>query len=505
MKFPKKLILTLCFFLFIGISTLFVCVSAASVSEEKVLVLPESIPLPNEARLVPAGENGIFLAAFSEGESSLFLLDGSGEILQSANIAVSDPCADVFFSNDELHLVFPTFADADRTRYFTRVLSYRIENGVFRPSSTVQLKSVYCEGPGTLVLSETGSARFYTLSWNSLTHLTLFNQQGVQILEVPTERGMFNGILRCGDVIFAAYTEEPDALGVWDVSQGVPETDFALEESDVPQFPARFLQDGWVVGANGDAFLLDETGKRMDFAFSSGGDVICAAALGDEAVFRTGTESAVKYSRSGEILSKYAVPEGELLSLCVYEGKFLCLIKSGNSLLLADLEQYLIRDPESSEPPEESEPPSESEPDPPSGSSQIESAFPIDRENHFLILPHPMDFDQLMDGIFYPYSCEISMYHPNGSSFTSGMVATGCTLVLDLEGTQVDRLQIILLGDLDFSGTLTDEDENLLYGAVAGERVLDDLLFFAADFNGDGVLSTVDLLLFKKARVLSGQ
>lgn len=482
---------------------LFFSIAAAADTKGTALELPEDLPAPENARLISAGEHGIFLIIPSEENALLFLLDQEGNILQSLEPSLSANCTDAFGDGETLYLVCPTLTAGDQTRSFTKVIGCGIVDGVLKSTSVVQLKGVFCGSPGTLVKSENSTANFLALSQHKPSSLFLFNRQGVQILEVPTERGEFWGLLRCGNTVFASYSEEKSALGVWDAGSAVPEQDFPLHDSDVPAFPAHVIGDGRAADADGAIFSLDSEEESLRFLFSSGGDPSCAAALDNEIVIRTDSSSAEKFTDEGDTVAQYSVPNGELLSVCAFEDGFFVLVKSGDTLFFGDLEEY--RD----DPPV---PPDESQPDPPeeSGSEEpapepptnpeITSSLPIDRENGILILPHPMNFSQLTAQLTIPEDCELSALRPDGSQFTSGNAATGGVLELLCGGETVDRLELVLLGDLDFTGSLTDADEELLYAMLNGEREPSGLLFFAADTDRNGILETADLLRLKKNR-----
>lgn len=466
---------------------------------ETQLQLPEEVPVPESAKLVCVEEEKFFLILSSGKETFIICVDGEGNVLDSVKSAAQEAYTDVLLDGETLRLVSPQFVESSASRSYTKIFSYQMKGETLQSGSVLQLRSVFCGTPGTLVKAENGS-QFFALGQYSPSSLFVFNSQGVQLKEISTSRGEYEGLLLCGNTMFAAYSEEASRMGVWDTGEGVPEEDFPLEESDVPVFPAYSLGDGWIGDANGDVFSLGEEGKSLRFEFAAGGDSACAAAMGSEVVFRTEMSSAVKFIH-GEETAQYSFSDGELLSLCASGDRFVVLVKMGDHLVLSDLENYRKEDPNPPESFPESVPESSLEPE----EFWIESTFPIDREKAVLILPRPMNYSQLMECLTLLCPCELQAYRPDGSLFLSGNAATGGLLELTDGDSVVDRLNLVVLGDLNSSGTLTDTDEELLYGALNGELELSDLAFIAADFDGNGALETIDLLLLKKHRLGAGE
>jgi hypothetical protein len=79
---------------------------------------------------------------------------------------------------------------------------------------------------------------------------------------------------------------------------------------------------------------------------------------------------------------------------------------------------------------------------------------------------------------------------------TKKRVGTGATIVLEGRTGVIKTLVIILRGDLDGDGTVTEQDANRILTISNGMTVSDSNLDLpAGDMNGDGKLSSADAYL----------
>ena len=95
-------------------------------------------------------------------------------------------------------------------------------------------------------------------------------------------------------------------------------------------------------------------------------------------------------------------------------------------------------------------------------------------------------------------SGKVEVYKPNGASFSGGKVGTGMTVTLWGNSTKIDTVTLVIMGDLNGNGTVNSKDVTLLYDVLLRKISLDEPYAYAADWNGDGNLNTLDLLLLKR-------
>lgn len=88
---------------------------------------------------------------------------------------------------------------------------------------------------------------------------------------------------------------------------------------------------------------------------------------------------------------------------------------------------------------------------------------------------------------------EVFLFDAEGNRKTAGKVGTGMELRLIRNGEILDRLTIIIEGDLTGSGTLTQNDRWLLRDYLLEKTPLSPLALLAADLDANGVVDVVDL------------
>ena len=98
-------------------------------------------------------------------------------------------------------------------------------------------------------------------------------------------------------------------------------------------------------------------------------------------------------------------------------------------------------------------------------------------------MPIDVTLTQLLS-YFAPDAVEVC--RPDGTVVTSGNLATGMT---------VGGYTLVVLGDCDSSGSLTQKDLRAAQDLLLTSDVHSDPYRRAADINGDGIVTTVDLIL----------
>ncbi len=119
-----------------------------------------------------------------------------------------------------------------------------------------------------------------------------------------------------------------------------------------------------------------------------------------------------------------------------------------------------------------------------------ESGYRIDRENGFLYgVPAGTEAEELLSHLQSDGTPELP----------SGVVGTGAVLALFAEdGAELDRLTVVVQGDLDGDGYVTLLDLRLLEQALSGGTEMDALFTASADINESGVVSDKDANLLER-------
>ena len=98
----------------------------------------------------------------------------------------------------------------------------------------------------------------------------------------------------------------------------------------------------------------------------------------------------------------------------------------------------------------------------------------------------------------------IIMKNLSGTTINSGNLGTSYTVALEIDGSIVDKLTIIVKGDINGTGTVNSRDVQLLYDQLNGSETLSDIQLLACDMNSDELIDTSDLLLLKQ-QIVSAQ
>ena len=96
------------------------------------------------------------------------------------------------------------------------------------------------------------------------------------------------------------------------------------------------------------------------------------------------------------------------------------------------------------------------------------------------------------------------MKNLSGTTINSGNLGTSYTVALEIDGSIVDKLTIIVKGDINGTGTVNSRDVQLLYDQLNGSETLSDIQLLACDMNSDELIDTSDLLLLKQ-QIVSAQ
>lgn len=331
--------------------------------------------------------------------------------------------------------------------------------------------------------------------------------------------------------LYTTYTSGKQ-VGIINVKNSIPKNELKLFPSDIPAIPYHFLNSTTVLDANGSLFQVQGSPpvfhKIKDIA--SSGTAACA--LSDGTILcKTGSRTAGEFSSDGNLISEYKL-DGDLLDLAANGTVNAAIVSQGSTLRFVDLSKPTTNGEDeasstagessqagssSSQPAStpsdssiadsSSEPlniPSGADPNDPtsSGDSQTptsiqSTAYPIDRSAGLLYAGASTTFAQLKSGIAANKSA-LRAVKPNGDLIESGNIGTGTVIELYADNKVIDRLVVLVKGDLTGSGSITSRDERLLYAHLNNGDLLSGVYLQAADMDGSNTVDTADLLQLKK-------
>jgi hypothetical protein len=91
----------------------------------------------------------------------------------------------------------------------------------------------------------------------------------------------------------------------------------------------------------------------------------------------------------------------------------------------------------------------------------------------------------------------LHVYNAAGAEVTSGAVGTGMTVALFKDGAEVDRLYIIVPGDVDGDGKISVTDYTQMRYDILNLRPLTGMYKFAGDVNYDGKVAITDYTMIR--------
>ncbi len=94
-------------------------------------------------------------------------------------------------------------------------------------------------------------------------------------------------------------------------------------------------------------------------------------------------------------------------------------------------------------------------------------------------------------------AASLHVYNTAGAEVTGGNVGTGMTVALYKDGAEVDRLYIIVRGDVNSDGNVSISDYTLVRYDILSLKPLGSVYKAAGDVNGDGKVSISDYTLIR--------
>lgn len=91
----------------------------------------------------------------------------------------------------------------------------------------------------------------------------------------------------------------------------------------------------------------------------------------------------------------------------------------------------------------------------------------------------------------------VKVYDLGGNEVTSGVVATGYTVKLVVDGSALTSYTIVVSGDLNSDGTVSSSDLLSVSRAISGNIELNELCTKAGDFDGTNTVTSTDYIALK--------
>ena len=321
------------------------------------------------------------------------------------------------------------------------------------------------------------------------------------------------------DTLYIALRDNTDVYTA-SISQGLP-YHFSLyqTDTDIPSFSPHTLTNDILFDRNGYLYQL-HTEQTSLFTLLSDTCYTNACLLTDTSILASvaSKEYLEELDLNGNIQNRYQI-KGECISMATNAKDTGILLKQENSFYFVTLSQLNRIETlpnssgtTSSEIPSVPSTPNESDhehdqssyPDSSNYPYQLESdTFLIDRSNNTIYLPPSTTFAVLRDSLNSTKDT-IIMKNLSNTTISSGNLGTGYTVALQIDGLIVDKLTIIIKGDINGTGTVNSRDVQLLYDQLNGSETLSDLQLLACDINSDELINTSDLLLLKQ-QIVSAQ
>lgn len=481
-------------FLALGTSGVFAGSSASRVE----LHLPAGFSSPKGVELISAGENGFLLCGTQNGASFVQLLDENGQLLRQSQVPVS--VAYSLYRNEQLSMISPYYVDEQG--FGVQIYSYRVRQNQLIQRISIDLPQISVNVRTDFDMDDSG--RYYA-AHTPVSDLLIFGPSGDYLNAVPSAFGGFQSLAVSPDqVLYTLYSGETK-LGVQPLPDLITEQTSLpkapLYESDVPVAAFRFLSADTLIDKKGDLYEVQPETHLLMRTAQTKGDPACAAQMEDgQVLVKTGTDFADAFE-GAERTAGYAFP-GELIALAANGDRTAAVVREGDSWFFLPVTEELLSEQENSgEESGETEPESSDasgSEEPPITIISTNGAVRADRDKQCLYLPSGTTWSALKS-LVRVQDAKLEAQKPNGVPLVSGYVMTGAVLLAkDESGTVTDALTVIVPGDLGGSGTVTQSSVNLFYRVLSGTAELEGASFEAADLDGDGQLTTADLLRLKK-------
>lgn len=493
----------------IGTHSILADSSAAAVS----LKIPPGFTDLESVELLPAGEDRFLLCGSQKKNSFVLLLDQNGQITDQA--AVPDHMAYPLYREGTLSLVCP-YRGSGEDEFGVTVYTYTVQRDELDSKLSIDLPQIFVENRNDFDTDSSG--RYYAIHSPMEETILLFEYSGWLLNQISSSHGGFSCVaVSPDDVLYTLYSDE-SRLGVKVMPDLIREEtqlgEIPLFDSEIPRSGFRFLNAQTVIDGAGDLYDVQPDTHLFSRLAETGGDPNCAAVLSSGRVLVKTGESVADAFENGERIGTYRF-SGELVSLAAGEDRAAALVHGEDSWYFVPVTDDLLENPDdssqgesggedsshnggTSSSEESSQSEESSDPEQAAAIFSLSEAVRIDRAAQKIYLPANTTYAALKNMLRVPNGT-LEAQKPNGVSLVSGYVMTGAVLLAKEEGGEIaEGLTVIVPGDLSGTGRLTQTDSKLLYRVLNGTAELDEASFSAADMDGDGQLTTADLLILKK-------
>lgn len=492
----------------------FVSTSAIFADSSRSIVrisFPTESFLPSSIGMIPIEDDLFLVYGAGDEESFAMLFSESGTVLSQVTVPgyVSYP----LYSAGQLSLLVPYKSEDAMQSFGIYIYPYALTGQKLVAQKKQDLPWVYTLNRTDFCTDANG--RFYAANTAMENMMVIFDHEYSMVQVQETQGDKLRGIAISPDQILYTFYAEDSRIGVLPLPEHItanqPLENPALLESEQPELDFRFLDSRTIMDSVGMLYEVNPNTHLFSSIGETMGDPYCATMLEDGGILVKTEESRAVVLKDGEETSAY-VFDGILRALTSNQETAAVLIEQDGDWYFTPVTDRWLEQPDGesssgSESPDDSSTPGESKPDSsgvdssqpePSGNGEITSElFPIDTENQKIYIPQKTTFAMLKKELDIQ-GAVLRAERPNGVTLASGYAMTGAVLFAESDGIITDSLTVIVPGDLNGSGTVTESSSRILYRVLSGTAELDEATFAAADLDGDGKITTADLLALKK-------
>ena len=483
------------------------CIFAGSSKASVFIQVPDGFSSPDTVYLLPAEENQFILVGTKGMSSFAMLLSKDGQVL--SQVTEPDYSTYPLYSNGQLSLIAP-YRNENSGEFGIRIIRYTLDRNLLdKKHSDAVMRGVSAEHSNDLTVDSAG--RYYVAHSREKDSLLIIDtSNGFDVIQsIPTALGSFAAIAVSPDqVLYTMYPGE-SKLGILPLPDSItpytPLSDPPLFNSEMPMPEFRFLSSRLLIDAEGDVYQVLKESNLLVKTVETGGDSSCAALLGSgQVLVKTEDSRAAVFDEEEEV--GFCTFDGELMALANHANGTVAVVIGEDGWCFTPVTEDMIEatDHESSgenseDPGEESGEPSSEAPGSGEGEpGEIQSeVYRIDRNTQKIYVKEKTTYAVLKNHLKVNGAI-LRAEKPNGVTMASGYVMTGAVLLAESEHGITDSLMVIVPGDLNGTGYVTETSSKILYRVLNGTAELEEAAFAAADLDGDGVLTTVDLLMLKK-------
>ena len=451
-----------------------------------------NISVGSSTQLIPKKDEGYFLIQNQDQGTYIALLSEQGYVLQEQTFSIK--YNEICYSADYLYILL---SDSEHN---SSIITYHLSDTSVTNYQTTELSTALC----SFTVSQDGT--IYGINYWDRHSLIAYTNVAEKNSALPIPLNTFeapvdNLCISPDDTLYVALKDITDVYTA-STSQGLLSNDILFDR-------------------NGYLYELG-TKQAPLFTLLSNTRYTNACLLTDTSILASlaSKEYLEELDFNGIAQNRYQI-KGECIALATNVKDTGILLKQEDSLYFITLSQLSrIEDtPDSSEPNSSEFHPvssttneSDHENDQSSHSDSSSSNYPyqlesdtflIDRSNNTIFLPPTTTFAVLRDSLNSTKDT-IIMKNLSSAIINSGNLGTGYTVALQIDGSIVDKLTIIVKGDINGTGTVNSRDVQLLYDQLNGSETLSDIQLLACDINSDELIDTSDLLLLKQ-QIVSAQ